>query len=102
MRSDLAQKLNLKTLRKEKLFVYSFDYIQGRIVEYDVAEVTLKSTHCPDDSITIEVLVTDTISGAVIKIPSKEALEMLKSENLKLADNGKSDEIKILLGFDVC
>ena len=47
---DLAQKLNLKTLRKEKLFVYSFGYYQGRTVEYDVVEFTFKSIHCSDDT----------------------------------------------------
>lgn len=102
IRSDFAKKLNLEPLRKEKLYIYSFGYTQGRLMEYDVVHVNLKSTHYPNDEITIEALVTDTISGAVIKVPSKKVLQMLKLENLKLADNGKTEEIQILLGSDIC
>lgn len=102
IRSDLAKELNFKGIRKEKLHIYSFGYIRGRLMEYDVVQITLKSIHCPNDSITIETLVTDSISGAIVKIPSKVVFEILKSENLKLADDGKCAEIQILLGSDSC
>ncbi|XP_054713877.1 uncharacterized protein LOC129223335 [Uloborus diversus] len=102
IKSELAKELKLKCIRREKLYIYSFGYIKGKLKEYDVVEVKLKSMHEPNSCITIEALVTDTISGALIKVPPRSILEMLKTENLKLADNGESSEIELLLGSDSC
>ncbi|XP_054709043.1 uncharacterized protein LOC129218741 [Uloborus diversus] len=102
IKSELAKELKLKCIRREKLYIYSFGYIKGKLKEYDVVEVKLKSMHEPNSCITIEALVTDTISGALIKVPSRSILEMLKTENLQLADNGESSEIELLLGSDSC
>lgn len=69
-------------------------------MKYDVVQgVTLKSIHCPNDTITTETLITNTICEAVIKIPWKKVLESLNLENLKLADTDKPGEIKNITGI---
>lgn len=102
IRSDLVKQLNLNCLRRERVYVYSFGFAEGREINYEVVEVNLKNIQFPERSIKLEALVSDTITGTIVKVPNRNLWEVIESKGLQIGDTGELSEVKILVGSDYC
>ncbi|KFM71288.1 hypothetical protein X975_00963, partial [Stegodyphus mimosarum] len=99
---SLANGLKLKSIRKERLSVFSFGSAKPTEKLYDVVELKLSSRYNPNQCIQIEVLVADTITAASVSVPNKEVQNIMQSRGLVLADCCDSNiNIEILIGADV-
>ncbi|KAF8785233.1 hypothetical protein HNY73_010805 [Argiope bruennichi] len=64
--------LKLKSIRKERLSVFSFGSVEPVERTYDVGVITLISRYDPDQLISVEVLIADTITTAPVAIPNAD------------------------------
>ncbi|XP_054711322.1 uncharacterized protein LOC129220912 [Uloborus diversus] len=99
---ELANKLDLEVIRKEKLSVYTFGITAPIQKTYDVIRLVLEHRSSPNSRIEVELLVTDHILGSDIPPPkSKEIRQNKLLRNLILADSLDSQQpVGILIGAD--
>ncbi|KFM77508.1 hypothetical protein X975_18849, partial [Stegodyphus mimosarum] len=100
IKRNLVRKLNLKPIRKENLLVYSFGGRKPQESSFDVVSLELQNVLQSSNSINIEALVVEKITGATVRIPDKGLIERLKMRGFHPADTGHEREITILLGSD--
>ncbi|KAF8769854.1 hypothetical protein HNY73_017453 [Argiope bruennichi] len=99
---SLANCLKLKSIRKERLSVFFFGSVEPVERTYDVEVITLISRYDPDQLISVEVLIVDTIATTPMAIPNADVRKGMQSEGLNLADTRESKaKIEILIGGDV-
>ncbi|GFS87544.1 DUF1758 domain-containing protein, partial [Nephila pilipes] len=98
---EVAEALNLKPIRKERLLLYSFGKKNPEPSDFDLVQLQLKNPHNPNHRIPIEALITQHISGA--SLDSRFLVNKIKMlaevSGLEPADYGKG-EIQLLLGMD--
>ncbi|GFT78264.1 DUF1758 domain-containing protein, partial [Nephila pilipes] len=98
---EVAEALNLKPIRKERLLLYSFGKKNPEPSDFDLVQLQLKNPHNPNHRIPIEALITQHISGA--SLDSQFLVNKIKMlaevSGLEPADYGKG-EIQLLLGMD--
>jgi len=98
---DVADKLRLTVVKKEKLSVFAFGGKSPIEKNFDVVKITLKSRYSPETKIEIEELVNDQISGCDIPPPRLNHYGKNKFHGLTLADSPDCQEpISILIGAD--
>ncbi|GFR06489.1 DUF1758 domain-containing protein [Trichonephila clavata] len=99
IRNDLKNALNLKPIRQETLLIYIFSNQNPLEKTFEVVNLTLRSRFSPFQSINIEALVTDEITGAEIYSDSTpKLLRNLIPSGCQMADSFQKSPIKILLG----
>ena len=103
IRQDLANKLKLKPLKKEKLCVYTFSKRNPIESEFDCVNITLKSMYAPHKFINVEALVTKEICGTQLYANiDNHLIQSIFSERCEFADLFDNNlPIQILLGGDV-
>ncbi|GFT81794.1 DUF1758 domain-containing protein [Nephila pilipes] len=98
---EVAEALNLKPIRKERLLLYSFGKKNPEPSDFDLVQLQLKNPHNPNHRIPIEALITQHISGA--SLDSRFLVNKIKMlaevSGLEPADSGKG-KIQLLLGMD--
>ncbi|GFU13723.1 uncharacterized protein NPIL_59501, partial [Nephila pilipes] len=98
---EVAEALNLKPIRKERLLLYSFGKKNPEPSDFDLVQLQLKNPHNPNHRILIEALITQHISGA--SLDSRFLVNKIKMlaevSGLEPADSGKG-KIQLLLGMD--
>ncbi|GFU21431.1 DUF1758 domain-containing protein [Nephila pilipes] len=98
---EVAEALNLKPIRKERLLLYSFGKKNPEPSNFDLVQLQLKNPHNPKHRIPIEALITQHISGA--SLDSRFLVNKIKMlaevSGLEPADSGKG-KIQLLLGMD--
>ncbi|KAF8782675.1 Alanine aminotransferase 2 like protein [Argiope bruennichi] len=86
---------------KKRLF-FSFGSVEPVERTYDFGVITLISRYDPDQLISVEVLIADTITTAPVAIPNADVQKGMQSQVLNLADTCESKaKIEILIGGDV-
>ncbi|GBO18374.1 hypothetical protein AVEN_130645-1 [Araneus ventricosus] len=103
VRSDLKQALKLKTIRKEKLLIYTFSKRQPEERIYEVVALKINSQFPPYKSINIEALASDEITGADIYANiNPRLIESILPASCLISDSYEKTnlQIQILLGAD--
>ncbi|GFR24172.1 integrase catalytic domain-containing protein [Trichonephila clavata] len=99
IRNYLKNALNLKPVRQETLLIYAFSSRKPLEKTFEVVNLTLTSRFPPFQSLNIEALVTDEITGAEIYSDSTpKLLRNLIPSGCQMADSFQKGSIKILLG----
>ncbi|GBN72845.1 hypothetical protein AVEN_191403-1 [Araneus ventricosus] len=73
----------LKAIWRERLSVFSFGSVEPMERTYEVGVITLISQYDPEQRISVEVLISETI-------PSADVREDMESRGLRLADTCES------------
>ncbi|GFQ96526.1 integrase catalytic domain-containing protein [Trichonephila clavata] len=98
IRNDLKNALNLKPVRQETLLIYTFSNRKPLEKTFEVVNLTLTSRFPPFQSLNIEALVTDEITGAEIYSDSTpKLLRNLIPSGCQMADSFQKGPINILL-----
>lgn len=102
IRKDLARALNVKCIRKEKLFIYTFANRNPSEKEFECVDITLRSRFPPFQYINIEALVTDEICGAQLySNVDTQLYDEIVQEGYVLSDlRDENMPIQVLLGAD--
>ncbi|GBM07525.1 hypothetical protein AVEN_100723-1 [Araneus ventricosus] len=103
IRSDLKQALKLKTIRKEKLLICTFSKHQPEERIYEVVALKINSQFPPYQSINIEALASDEITGADIYANiNPRLIQSILPASCLISDSYEKTnlQIQILLGAD--
>ncbi|XP_054713000.1 uncharacterized protein LOC129222513 [Uloborus diversus] len=99
-----ADELKLRSIRKEKLKIYSFGNSLGSEEICDVFRMKLVNNANPQQSITVEVLGTDVISGTSVLSPleAEDVTGFMTSRGWSLSDSTDPSlkHVNVLLGAD--
>ncbi|GFQ65267.1 integrase catalytic domain-containing protein [Trichonephila clavata] len=99
IRNDFKNALILKPVRQETLLIYTFSNRKPLEKTFEVVNLTLTSRFSPFQSLNIEALVTDEVTGAEIYSDSTpKLLRNLIPSGCQMADSFQKGPIKILLG----
>ncbi|KAF8768163.1 Pro-Pol polyprotein like [Argiope bruennichi] len=81
---------------------FSFGSVEPVERTYDVGVITLISRYYPDQLITVEVLIADTITTAPVAIPDADVRKGMQLRGLNLADTFENkSKIETLIGGEV-
>ncbi|PRD19323.1 UNVERIFIED_CONTAM: hypothetical protein NCL1_57656 [Trichonephila clavipes] len=94
---NLAERLNLRVIRKEHLIVYTFGNRQPKEKIFDGVKVTISNKKHPERSTECELLISDTITNAVIATPNVSIENQIKSNHMTHLDLSLSQSNKEIL-----
>ncbi|GFX27796.1 DUF1758 domain-containing protein [Trichonephila clavipes] len=100
-KKTVASEMKLPVKREENLLVYTFDSRNSHSKKkYEVVEITLCNLNDSVNTITMEALLTDVISGTPFKISANKLKKSLSCKNVHFSDLNESngDEISLLIG----
>ncbi|GFY55347.1 uncharacterized protein TNIN_259061 [Trichonephila inaurata madagascariensis] len=101
---NLAGRLNPPVIRKEHLIVYAFGKRQSKEKIFEVVKVTISNKNHPERGAECELLISDTITNAVIPTPNVSIENLIKSNNMTHLDlclSQSNKEINVLIGADL-
>ncbi|GFX36715.1 reverse transcriptase domain-containing protein [Trichonephila clavipes] len=99
-KKTVASEMKLPVKREENLLVYTFGSRTPIQTKYEVVEITLCNLNDSVNTITIEALLTDVISGTPFKVSANKLKKSLSCKNVHFSDLNESngDEISLLIG----
>ncbi|GFR27323.1 uncharacterized protein TNCT_237571 [Trichonephila clavata] len=101
---NLAERLNLPVTRKEHLLVYTFGNREPNEKIFEVVKVIISNKNQPDKSTEYELLVSDTITNAVLPTPNLTIEKLIETNHMAQSDlclSQSNKEIKVLIGADL-
>ncbi|GFR01416.1 uncharacterized protein TNCT_86321 [Trichonephila clavata] len=101
---NLAERLNLPVTRKEHLLVYTFGNREPNEKIFDVVKVIISNKNQPDKSAECELLVSDTITNAVLPTPNLTIEKLIKTNHMAQSDlclSQNNKEMNVLIGADL-
>ncbi|GFS88493.1 uncharacterized protein TNCV_1461331 [Trichonephila clavipes] len=99
LKKTVASEMKLPVKREENLLVYTFGSRTPIQKIYEVVEIALCNLNDPVNTITIETLITDVISGTPFKVSANKLKKSLSCKNVHFSDLNESngDEISLLI-----
>ncbi|GFQ91936.1 uncharacterized protein TNCT_18141 [Trichonephila clavata] len=101
---NLAERLNLPVTRKEHLLVYTFGNREHNEKIFDVVKVIISNKKPSEKSAECELLVSDTITNAVLPTPNLIIEKLIETNHMAQSDlclSQSNKEIHVLIGAEL-
>ncbi|GFQ87951.1 uncharacterized protein TNCT_597561 [Trichonephila clavata] len=101
---NLAEQLNLPVTQKEHLLIHTFGNREPKEKIFDVVKVIISNKKQPKKSTECELLVSDTITNAVLPTPNLTIEKLLETNHMAQSDlclSQSNKEINVLIGADL-